>query len=740
MYLGGGVYDPARTHPGRSQESAFNRTDTGSGVPLPVSNLTSHGADGAGTSTLPFADVAPPTSFNDLAPLARQALSSLQASGRRVQRTTSNTSTASAGSDTNSTAGGHSSNTTGGTANPSPSSRSGTSINSGVGGTAKRGGSLPSDTGVDALHSTAQRDDHSSATATAAHPISTGSTSNSGRDLGNLGLSLVTNPSEDSLPAPRSSPIKMHTSPQSSPRHNNSAGRTREEEATDSEFSSQSDAELRGLLVDSDLRGVTEGGLQPPLPFTAAHRSSSNTQSVYYGDRASGSNKQLSIVVRMFRCFCCCLYQPRCRKWLMSRNSSLIGADDQETAWCTPTTKAALKEKVLFAIATGLGSILFMILYQSLLAVLETLPSLAVSDGGLTARSSLQSDLASHPPMVVNLTDSHEDNASAIESETPAYVSGNTGSSRISDASSSEEPTESGSTTSSVETVETINGASDSSHGTPQSSDASLVEITVSDPYGEDDWAGVAKSSIKREQITVDTEDTSSEHDDNASGSTGSSAGGSEASSSDSKVQSEDYDAQPDKPKQTSMLIFLSAYIIAYLVSIFWQHALNFALVPALASNAFCDGLLHSYVVYSTSLGIVIIASMIIVSVFRVTPQMAAILLIPVSGGVNYYALTHWPAISVRLRSLGARIKHLLSCNRFGFSRGGSNEPHSGWGRIVLPLRNAMTPVKSASKAPTSPALVDYRSNPHLAVVAAAIAAAGVPAHRQGLSSPGDLV
>lgn len=108
-------------------------------------------------------------------------------------------------------------------------------------------------------------------------------------------------------------------------------------------------------------------------------------------------------------------------------------------------------------------------------------------------------------------------------------------------------------------------------------------------------------------------------------------------------------------PPKTS--VFLASYVVSYLTSIFWQHGLNYYLVPSLSSQAFCAGLVHSYAVYSTSLALVVCASLTLVAL-NIPPDTVAIILIPVSGAINYYALRNWGCVSVYLGGLFGFSKH----------------------------------------------------------------------------------
>ena len=89
---------------------------------------------------------------------------------------------------------------------------------------------------------------------------------------------------------------------------------------------------------------------------------------------------------------------------------------------------------------------------------------------------------------------------------------------------------------------------------------------------------------------------------------------------------------------------FSISYCISYLTSVIWQHFFNQYFVFTMAisappSDAFCDSLLRTYVVYGTSLLITGIIGSVLQVYAGLADEFVLVLTLPMSGVMNYYLL-----------------------------------------------------------------------------------------------------
>jgi hypothetical protein len=83
---------------------------------------------------------------------------------------------------------------------------------------------------------------------------------------------------------------------------------------------------------------------------------------------------------------------------------------------------------------------------------------------------------------------------------------------------------------------------------------------------------------------------------------------------------------------------FMISYLLSYIISIAWQHALHRLLI--FSSASYCMSLLHTYFAYSVSLSAVTMFGTILINVFEATPRLVALLSMPLSAFFNFYLLT----------------------------------------------------------------------------------------------------
>jgi hypothetical protein len=82
---------------------------------------------------------------------------------------------------------------------------------------------------------------------------------------------------------------------------------------------------------------------------------------------------------------------------------------------------------------------------------------------------------------------------------------------------------------------------------------------------------------------------------------------------------------------------FTVSYVVAYLISILYQHLLNRLLVFAQAP--YCSSLCHTYAVYSISLVLLTVIGATFIRALHVSPRLIACITLPASGIVNFTLL-----------------------------------------------------------------------------------------------------
>lgn len=88
--------------------------------------------------------------------------------------------------------------------------------------------------------------------------------------------------------------------------------------------------------------------------------------------------------------------------------------------------------------------------------------------------------------------------------------------------------------------------------------------------------------------------------------------------------------------------IWMLAYVLAYIVSIVWQHSLNQCLVfPQYSEDSYCESLFQTFTVYAVTLLLTTICGAVMMSGLRMMdhPQVVMIMTLPLSGICNFYLL-----------------------------------------------------------------------------------------------------
>jgi hypothetical protein len=83
---------------------------------------------------------------------------------------------------------------------------------------------------------------------------------------------------------------------------------------------------------------------------------------------------------------------------------------------------------------------------------------------------------------------------------------------------------------------------------------------------------------------------------------------------------------------------FMISYLLSYIISIAWQHALHRLLI--FSSASYCMSLLNTYFAYSVSLSAVTMFGTILINMFDVQPRIVAMISMPLSAFLNFYLLT----------------------------------------------------------------------------------------------------
>ena len=82
---------------------------------------------------------------------------------------------------------------------------------------------------------------------------------------------------------------------------------------------------------------------------------------------------------------------------------------------------------------------------------------------------------------------------------------------------------------------------------------------------------------------------------------------------------------------------FTLSYLLAYVISIAWQHALHRLLV--FQSQSYCLSLLHTYLSYSFSLALMALLGSLLISQLHISARLVACVTLPLSAVANYYLL-----------------------------------------------------------------------------------------------------
>lgn len=83
---------------------------------------------------------------------------------------------------------------------------------------------------------------------------------------------------------------------------------------------------------------------------------------------------------------------------------------------------------------------------------------------------------------------------------------------------------------------------------------------------------------------------------------------------------------------------FMISYLLSYIISIAWQHALHRLLI--FSSASYCMSLLNTYFAYSVSLSAVTMFGTILINLCDVKPRIVAMISMPLSAFLNFYLLT----------------------------------------------------------------------------------------------------
>ena len=82
---------------------------------------------------------------------------------------------------------------------------------------------------------------------------------------------------------------------------------------------------------------------------------------------------------------------------------------------------------------------------------------------------------------------------------------------------------------------------------------------------------------------------------------------------------------------------FTVSYLLAYVISIAWQHALHRLLV--FQSQSYCLSLLHTYLSYSFSLAMMALLGSFLIGHLHISARLVACVTLPLSAVANYYLL-----------------------------------------------------------------------------------------------------
>ena len=82
---------------------------------------------------------------------------------------------------------------------------------------------------------------------------------------------------------------------------------------------------------------------------------------------------------------------------------------------------------------------------------------------------------------------------------------------------------------------------------------------------------------------------------------------------------------------------FTVSYLLAYVISIAWQHALHRLLV--FQSQSYCLSLLHTYLSYSFSLAMMALLGSFLIGQLHISARLVACVTLPLSAVANYYLL-----------------------------------------------------------------------------------------------------
>ena len=101
---------------------------------------------------------------------------------------------------------------------------------------------------------------------------------------------------------------------------------------------------------------------------------------------------------------------------------------------------------------------------------------------------------------------------------------------------------------------------------------------------------------------------------------------------------------------------FTVSYLLAYVISIAWQHALHRLLV--FHSQSYCLSLLHTYLSYSFSLAMMALLGTFLISQMHISARLVACVTLPLSAVANYYLLRSCITVSERWQQAQVAAVH----------------------------------------------------------------------------------
>ena len=101
---------------------------------------------------------------------------------------------------------------------------------------------------------------------------------------------------------------------------------------------------------------------------------------------------------------------------------------------------------------------------------------------------------------------------------------------------------------------------------------------------------------------------------------------------------------------------FTVSYLLAYVISIAWQHALHRLLV--FQSQPYCLSLLHTYLSYSFSLAMMALLGSFLIGQLRISARLVACVTLPLSAVANYYLLRGCASMTERWQQTQTAAVH----------------------------------------------------------------------------------